>query len=325
MKRLFHGDRSKLIEHGVIGAAGAGLACVTWWRMNGAATWVLYAYIAGSVIIGLALYFTLSDYDQLLRRRLVLVLLGSGLFGAAALRDPLHGLFQIEGFFFDLLSGVFMAAVIHYLLAKIVGPLIFGRVWCGWACWTAMVLDQLPFKRSHGRLGSHWGSARYVHFVLSFMLVAGLWYGWAYKPGAGAMPALFWFLLGNTLYLLLGVTLAFALKDNRAFCKYLCPVAVPLKLSGRFALLKVKGKRQTECCNDRVCEKVCPMDIRIVQYVQHGKRVLASECILCQACISVCPEQALELSFGFDLGSNDQLHERGALANKSSITGSQGA
>ena len=51
------------------------------------------------------------------------------------------------------------------------------------------------------------------------------------------------------------------------------------------------------------------MDIRIADYLQRGERVLSTECILCQACISVCPEQALELSFGLDLGGKECLRE----------------
>jgi hypothetical protein len=35
------------------------------------------------------------------------------------------------------------AAVVHYLIAKVFGPMLFGRIWCGWACWTVMVLDLL--------------------------------------------------------------------------------------------------------------------------------------------------------------------------------------
>ena len=53
---------------------------------------------------------------------------------------------QIEGFWYYLFAGVFEAATIHYAVAKIFGPLIFGRGWCGYACWTAMVLDLLPYK-----------------------------------------------------------------------------------------------------------------------------------------------------------------------------------
>jgi polyferredoxin len=248
---------------------------------------------------------------------MVLFLIGASLFGAAALRDSAHALFQIEGLFFDLLGGVFAAAVLHYLIAKIAGPLIFGRVWCGWACWTAMVLDLLPYKRSHGRVPGRWGWLRYVHFGLSFTLVGALWYSIGYHPGAGGATALAWFLAGNLAYYLVGITLALVLKDNRAFCKYICPVSVPLKLGARFALLKVKGDPQ-KCCERQVCVKVCPMDIQLTEYIKRGERVLSTECILCQACIDVCPEQALALTFGFDRGGKEFLHERGQSVAKSS-------
>lgn len=51
---------------------------------------------------------------------------------------------QIEGFWYYLFLGTFQSAVIHYFVAKIFGPLFFGRGWCGYACWTSMVLDMLP-------------------------------------------------------------------------------------------------------------------------------------------------------------------------------------
>jgi polyferredoxin len=302
-------ERSKLIELAVSALALAGLAFVAWRWLHGAPLWFYYGYIVASVAIGLTLYFSLPKLDQPLRRRLVLLLLGSSLFGAAAFRDSGQGLFQIEGLFFDLLTGVLLAAVVHYLIAKIIGPLLFGRVWCGWGCWTAMLLDQLPYKRGRGRLPGRWGQLRYLHFFASLGLVAALWYGLAYRPGAGDPPALAWFLGGNLLYYLVGVALALRLKDNRAFCKYVCPVSVPLKLGSRFALLKVQGEG-SKCCERRVCEKVCPMDIRIADYIARGERVLSSECILCQACLSVCPEQSLTLSFGLDAGGPELLRGR---------------
>ena len=304
-------DRSKLIELAVLGLAMLGLALAAWRWQSGTSAWFYAGYLAASAGLGIALYVTLPRLDQPLRRRLVLMLLGTSLFGAAAFRDSVHALFQIEGLFFDLFSGVLLAAVVHYLVAKLVGPLLFGRVWCGWACWTAMVLDQLPFKRSPGRLAGRWGRLRYLHASVSLALVAALWYGFGYRPGAAGHTALAWFLAGNLLYYTLGIVLAFVLRDNRAFCKYLCPVAVPLKLSARFALLKVAGDAD-KCCARRVCEKVCPMDIRIAEYIARHERVLATECILCQACINVCPEQALRLTLGRDAGGPDLLHERTA-------------
>ena len=208
---------------------------------------------------------------------------------------------QIEGFFFGLLAGVFQMAVFHYLIAKIFGPLLFGRMWCGWACWTATVLDLLPFTRPTGRLPGRWGWLRYLHLGLSLGLVLLLFYGFGYRDGAAGQQAVIWFLVGNALYYAVGIGLAYALKDNRAFCKYVCPVSVPLKLTSRFSLLKIGGS--ADLCNDcGACTKLCPMDIRIPEYILSGRRVLSTECILCQTCTTACAKDALKLTFGFDVG-----------------------
>ena len=54
---------------------------------------------------------------------------------------------------------------------------------------------------------------------------------------------------------------------------------------------------------------MCPMDIRIPDYIKNGERVLSTECSLCQTCITVCSKDALKLSFGLDLGGKDLLRE----------------
>ena len=60
---------------------------------------------------------------------------------------------QIDGFWYYLLLGVFEAADVNCAMAKIFGPLLFGRGWCGYACWTAMVMD-ISSRRS--REGKSW-------------------------------------------------------------------------------------------------------------------------------------------------------------------------
>jgi len=84
---------------------------------------------------------------------------------------------------------------------------------------------------------------------------------------------------------------------------------VPLKLTTRFSLLKIGGDGQ-KCNECDACVKMCPMDIRIPEYIKHGQRVLATECSLCQTCVTVCAQDALKLSFGFDLGGKDLLRGR---------------
>ena len=48
-------------------------------------------------------------------------------------------------------------------------------------------------------------------------------------------------LIGNAVYYAVGIALAFAFRDNRAFCKYLCPITIFLKASSRFSLMRVEA------------------------------------------------------------------------------------
>lgn len=132
-----------------------------------------------------------------------------------------HENVQFEGAIFGLLTGVIQMAVIHYLIAKVFGPVLFGRLWCGWACWTVMVLDLLPFKRPSGRLPGRWGWVRNLHFALSLIFVLLLFYVFGFRDGATGTIAVVWFIAGNLLYCAIGIGLAYTLKDNRAFCKYI--------------------------------------------------------------------------------------------------------
>jgi polyferredoxin len=171
-----------------------------------------------------------------------------------------------------------------------------------------MVLDLLPFKRPSGRLPGRWGWLRYVHFGLSLTLVLALFFGFGYRDGAIGQSAVIWFIAGVASYWVIGIGLAYALQDNRAFCKYVCPVGVPLKVTSRFSLLKIGGDA-AKCNNCGACVKMCPMDIRIPEYIQAGQRVLSTECSLCQTCTTVCAHDALKLSFGFDVSKVDLLRE----------------
>lgn len=57
-----------------------------------------------------------------------------------------------------------------------------------------------------------------IAFVLSFLFVSVLFL--LHVPNLETI--MFWsFIIGNILYYAVGITLAFLLKDNRAFCKYI--------------------------------------------------------------------------------------------------------
>ena len=268
---------------------------------------IMFGYIGTSLGIGLGLYAILPKQKKPVGRRLTLFLVGLFLVGFAIFMGREN--VQIEGAIFGLLTGVVQMGVIHYMIAKIVGPLLFGRMWCGWACWTVMVLDLLPFKRSSGRLPRRFGWIRYLHFGLSLSIVLILVYVVGFRDGAAGSSAVTGFIAGNILYYAVGIVLAYTLKDNRAFCKYVCPVSVPLKMTSRFSLMKIGGE-DAKCNDCGACVKMCPMDIRIPEYIHRNERVLSTECSLCQTCITVCTPEALKLSFGFDMGGKELLRER---------------
>lgn len=193
---------------------------------------------------------------------------------------------QIEGFWYYLLSGVVGAGVLHYAIAKIFGPLLFGRGWCGYACWTAMILDLLPYKQPQGPRKKI-GFIRYIVFVLSLALVLLLFhFGKATKHTMFLL-----FIVGNLVYYAVGIILAVAFKDNRAFCKYICPITVFLKPMSYFSWLRIHCD-EDKCIHCGKCLKVCPMNVEVNN--DSRKRKNATECILCQKCKKECPVKALK-------------------------------
>jgi len=260
---------------------------------------------------GMTLYAVLPKKRKNIGRRIsffmvgLALLVGMGIFGRMNI--------QIEGFFFYLLAGIYGGTVMHYLVAKVLGPIVLQRSWCGWGCWTMTFLDLFPFKRSPGRLPNHkkWGALRHVHFALSLGLVLLLWRGFGYSISEQQwdIKALYWVLAGNALYYFAAIVMAYKLKDNRAFCKYVCPITLFLKLSSIFSILRIKGKREL-CDECGACEKLCPMDIRIIEYIKSDRRVLSTECILCMNCINACHTDALSASIGAEPGGKELLKKR---------------
>ena len=239
-----------------------------------------FSYIGCSIALGCFLY--IRKYKH--ARRVVQLLVGLYMLVWLGLVSGEN--MQIEGFWYYLFTGVFEAATIHYAVAKILGPLLFGRGWCGYACWTAMVLDFLPWKvpsRPRKKLG--W--IRYITFALSLAFVGAL-----FLARAGNLERImFWaFIVGNILYYASGIILAYAFKDNRAFCKYICPVTVFLKPMSYFALMRIKCDRE-KCVSCGKCKKVCPMDVDVTDNSRNREN--GTECILCMECVKNCPKGAL--------------------------------
>lgn len=258
------------------------IAIVLWQTLDNSFYLFNFTYIGGFIALGLFLY--IREYKH---ARLV-IQFGVGMYMLVYLGLISNENMQIEGFWYYLFSGVFEAATIHYVVAKICGPLFFGRGWCGYACWTAMILDLLPYKQPKAPR-KKFGYIRYITFAVSLLFVGTLFL--LHVPNLNRI--MFWsFIIGNVLYYVTGIALAVVLKDNRAFCKYICPITVFLKPASYFAYLRIRVDEE-KCISCGMCKRVCPMNVDVTS--NSRKRENATECILCLKCVEECPKKALKL------------------------------
>jgi len=200
-------------------------------------------------------------------------------------------------------TGIFTRVLIHYAIAKVFGPLIWGRGYCGWACYTAALLEWLPIKENKP-IPKKYTYIRIpvliVSILIPFILIQ-TGYDYMTKHIDSSITSFIeskkfdqfiWFLTGYILYYIVGIILAFVFKKRRAFCKIFCPVSLIMKLPTRISLIKMRPTGN-KCIKCGKCNEVCPMDIDVRKYIENGKKVLSTECIACRNCANICPVKAV--------------------------------
>ena len=201
-------------------------------------------------------------------------------------------------------TGIFTRVLIHYAIAKVFGPLIWGRGYCGWACYTAALLEWLPIKENR-HIPKKYTYIRIPVLIISllipFILIQS---GYDYMTKhvdssitsfveSKKLDQFIWFLVGYILYYIIGIILAFVFKKRRAFCKIFCPVSLVMKLPTRISLVKI-NPTGNKCIKCGKCNEVCPMDVDVRKYIENGQKVLSTECVFCRNCINICPVKAIK-------------------------------
>ena len=270
-----------------------------WWGFR-----IIFPWIGGWITIGNLIASRQEGKAKDLGRRISILMISPVflIFLGVMQRENL----QIEETVFYtllfVLSGIFIRVLYHYVIAKIIGPFIWGRGFCGWACWTAAILEWLPIKENNP-IPIKYTRIRYFVFVVSILtpiMFIVLGYDWLsnhiYEDGkvvsTGKPGALVWFLVGNSIYYIAAILLAFKFKKKRAFCKIACPVSLVMKAQTTIALVK-KRPSGKECISCQACNNNCPMDVDVMRYISERKKVSSSECILCGICTNVCPQKAI--------------------------------
>ena len=129
------------------------VAVTLWLSLNNLFYLFNFSYIGTCLAVGIYLYSRKWKYA----RNAVQWAVGLYMLVYLGLIDGEN--MQIEGFWYYLFLGVFEAATIHYFVAKIAGPLFFGRGWCGFACWTAWCWMCCPISSARLRAKTGRGCA----------------------------------------------------------------------------------------------------------------------------------------------------------------------
>lgn len=259
-----------------------------WWGFL-----VIFPWIGFSVTLGALLRELLVGRQRLLGRKVTLLMTLPCLLFFVPIANNEN--FQLEGVVLIVLVGFLNKGFIHYAVAKVFGPLIWRRGFCGHACWTAAVLDWLPIKNSGKQLPNEMKDLRYFTFVLSLVIPLFLIFIVTYDPWTDYINIIEmkWMFISNGIYYLLAIPLAFYLKDKRAFCKYLCPVAIVMKPSSSIGLIKIGPNLTSDCISCKACNKNCPMGIDVMSLMMENRVVATTECILCNDCCIVCPTKKI--------------------------------
>jgi polyferredoxin len=266
---------------------------------------LFFAWIGACISIGIYAAGRYQGQEKQRGRRIAILLISPVfiLFLGIMQRENLQLEETVFYLAYFIAGGIFTRVLIHYAIAKVGGPLLFGRGFCGWACWTAALLEWLPIHENRP-IPVKYRWLRYPVFVISLavpfvMIQAGYDYvsGHIYDtPGRFVTPhkyhQLLFFLIGNGLYYLTAVPLAYLFQKKRAFCLIACPVSLVMKIPARYSLIK-KTPTGEKCTHCGACNRHCPMDVDVMGYIGAGGKVRSTECILCGTCAHVCPAQAV--------------------------------
>jgi polyferredoxin len=266
-----------------------------WWGFL-----VIFPWIGGWITIGLLISAKRNGIAKDLGRRISILMISPIflIFLGIIQRENL----QIEETVFDtiffLSSGIITPVVLHYAIAKIIGPFIWGRGFCGWACWTAALLEWLPIKENLP-VSKKYTRIRYLVLTISilcpliFILLGYNWQSIHVNRNGGNYGQLIWFLAGNGIYYLVAICLSIKFKKQRAFRKIVCPISILMKAQTKIALIK-KRPSGMKCIKCKVCNQQCPMDVDVMSYISAGKKINSSECILCGKCGNACSQKAIQ-------------------------------
>lgn len=177
--------------------------------------------------------------------------------------------------------------------ALLVVTLLWGRLFCGWACPLGALIDAVDFVLARGpRLRGCYGFKDHLALLLLGAAAGGLFLTWALDPlnwaarTHGVLRADFPEPLLST-GIMVALLLLAATLGRRGFCRILCPLGALLGFFGRFSLTRWSHSPACTTCGK------CVTGCRMAAIGDEQSTFRHQECIRCYQCAQGCPATAI--------------------------------
>ena len=253
----------------------------------------LFVGIATSAALGEWLTIFIPAKKQMIRR-IVQASVGGTLFIGLSLYGGVN--FQFTQIVFGCFGGIVTGALIQFIITRIILPFFMGNGFCSRACWDGaifeLVQDKIP-KTKHPRKRNEVIACSYIiGLILIGTIVSSI-----NNPAINESVSRYWIVGENLLLLTLGIGLS-GFWGSRTYCRTFCPFISVSGLFSKFSILKITPINYTNCTACGKCNNSCPMLVDVRESVKNNKRIDNKSCIVCEHCVTACPEECLKLSPG---------------------------
>jgi Tfp pilus assembly protein PilF/NAD-dependent dihydropyrimidine dehydrogenase PreA subunit len=209
--------------------------------------------------------------------------------------------------------GVINAGLIFFLV-MIVTTAICGRFFCGWACHLIAVQDACTWLLKKLRIRPKPFRSKalmvvpmiafvymflYPVFARLFLFSEGQ-HVETWQLSQELVTEGFWDTFPEwpiaVLTLLIGGFGIVYFLGNKGFCTYMCPYGAIFGVVDRLAPFRIRVSDACEGCGH--CTAACTSNVMVHAEVRDYGTVVDAGCMRCLDCVSVCPNDALSLSFG---------------------------
>lgn len=211
-------------------------------------------------------------------------------------------------------TGLINAGTVFFAMA-LASTVVLGRFFCGWGCHVLLLQDGCAWILKRLGIRPKPFRARLLMLIplalALYMFVWPLAYRWAIAPYL--QPNLapmewrrefitsdFWSTFPGVMvaipFLFVCGALTVYFLGQKGYCTYACPYGGFFAPIDRIAPLRIRVNDSCEHCGH--CTAVCTSNVRVHEEVAKFGMVVDPGCMKCLDCVSVCPNEALSVSWG---------------------------